>query len=361
MFNIFFYTKYSLTLLILDKNEIREYLLSMNTVELSLQKIYDLALSTLKFNGCDNMNAEAVAGTVTDAERDGSVSHGLFRIPGYVASLKSRKVKGNARPSNKFLTQNAIRVDGDYGFAPTSIKVGIPALIETTAKHGVGVLTITNTHHFAALWHETETLAEKNLIGIACTAYKPSVAPAGAKKPLFGTNPISFAWPRKNNTPVVYDMATSTMAMGEVQVAARDGHKIPFGTGLNKDGKKTDNPNEIANGGVLLTFGDYKGSAIAMMIELLAAGLVGDLFSFEAAKQDNNDGGPARGGEFIMALSPELIAGKNWNEHSEKFFQQMKGLEGVRLPGERRHKNRLDKGPRSINKELVENIISLSK
>ena len=78
---------------------------------------------------------------------------------------------------------------------------------------------------------------------------------------------------------------------------------MPFGTGLNKDGKKTDDPNDIANGGVLLTFGDYKGSAIAMMIELLAAGLVGDLFSFEAAKEDNNDGGPTRGGEFIMALS----------------------------------------------------------
>jgi len=197
----------------------------MNKIDLSLEEIYNLALKSLKFYGCDDMNAEAVAETVTNAERDGSISHGLFRIPGYVASLKSQKVKGNARPSNKFLTQNAIRVEGDYGFAPTAIKVGIPALIETTEKHGVGVLTITNTHHFAALWHETESLAEKNLIGIACTAYKPSVAPAGAKKPLFGTNPISFAWPRKNNTPVVYDMATSTMAMGEVQVAARDGHK----------------------------------------------------------------------------------------------------------------------------------------
>ena len=106
-------------------------------------------------------------------------------------------------------------------------------MIKTSSKYGVGILTITNTHHFAALWHETEALAENNLVGIACTAYKPSVAPAGAKKPLFGTNPISFAWPRKNNTPVVYDMATSTMAMGEVQVAARDGHKVPFGTGLN--------------------------------------------------------------------------------------------------------------------------------
>ena len=333
----------------------------MTTTDLSLREIYDLAIKTLRFNGCDELNAEAVAHTVTNAERDGSVSHGLFRIPGYIAALKSKKVKGDARPRNNFLTQNAIRVEGDYGFAPTAIGVGIPALVDVTKKHGVGVLTLTNIHHFAALWHETEALAENELIGIACTAYKPSVAPAGAKKPLFGTNPISFAWPRKNNTPVVYDMATSTMAMGEVQVAARDGHKVPYGTGLNKDGEKTDDPSEIANGGVLLTFGDYKGSAIAMMIELLAAGLVGDLFSFEAKEADNNDGGPARGGEFIMALSPELIAGQNWNEHAEKFFEQMTSLEGVRLPGERRHKNRLDTGSRSINTELVNKIISLSE
>jgi len=331
----------------------------MNTTKLTLDEIYKLALKTLKLNGCDDFNAEAVANTVTNAERDGSISHGLFRIPGYVASLKSKKVKGNSKPYNSFLTQNAICVEGDYGFAPVAIQTGIPALIETTNKHGVGVLTIKNTHHFAALWHETETLAEQNLIGIACTAYKPSVAPAGAKKPLFGTNPISFAWPRKNNFPVVFDMATSTMAMGEVQVAARDGHKVPFGTGLNKEGEKTDDPSQIANGGVLLTFGDYKGSAIAMMIELLSAGLVGDLFSFEAKEEDNNDGGPARGGEFIMALSPELIAGQNWNEHAEKFFDQMTSLEGVRLPGQRRHNNRSNKGPREINSSLLEKINSL--
>ena len=331
----------------------------MNTTSLELNKIYDLAYNVLKKHGCDEFNADLVATTVTHAERDGSVSHGLFRIPGYVSSLKSKKVNGVSRPSNKFLTQNAIRVEGDLGFAPVAIRVGLPELVKTTNKHGVGVLTITNTHHFAALWHETEFLAENNLIGIACTAYKPSVAPAGAKKPLFGTNPISFSWPRKNDTPVVFDMATSTMAMGEVQVAARDGHKVPFGTGLDKEGNKTDDPSLIANGGVLLTFGDYKGSAIAMMIELLAAGLVGDLFSFEAKEEDNNDGGPARGGEFIMALSPELIAGENWNEHAEKFFLQMKSLDGVRLPGERRHRNRLDKGPRQINSQLIDKINSL--
>ena len=333
----------------------------MTESTLTLEEIYNLALKTLIFNGCDKFNAEAVSTTVSDAERDGSVSHGLFRIPGYVAALRSKKAKGNSQPSNIMLTQNAIRVDGDYGFAPVAIKVGIPKLVEITNKHGVGVLTITNTHHFAALWHETESLAKENLIGIACTAYKPSVAPAGAKKPLFGTNPISFAWPRKNKNPVVYDMATSTMAMGEVQVAARDGHKVPFGTGLNKDGEKTDDPNEIANGGILLTFGNYKGSAIAMMIELLSAALIGDLFSFEAKEIDNKDGGPARGGEFIMALSPQLIAGNDWNEHAEKFFEKMTSLEGVRLPGQRRHTNRNDTGPRKINTALVEKIENLSK
>ena len=75
---------------------------------------------------------------------------------------------------------------------------------------------------------------------------------------LFGTNPISFAWPRPGKTPVVFDMATASMAMGEVQVAKREGHKVPLGTGLNKDGKETTDPGEIADGGVLLPFGGIK-------------------------------------------------------------------------------------------------------
>jgi len=331
----------------------------MYTVSLTLEEIYNLAKQALEFNGCDELNAKAVADIVHRAEQDGSVSHGLFRIPGYVASLKSKKVNGTARPKIKELSQNAIQIDGDYGFAPLAINTGIPALVKITKKFGVGILTITNTHHFAALWPETEALAEQNLIGLACTAYKPSVAPAGAKKALFGTNPISFAWPRPGKSPAVYDMATSTMALGEVQVAARDGHEVPLGTGLDKDGELTKDPSKIADGGVLLTFGGYKGSAIAMMIELLSAGLVGDLFSFEAAEKDNNDGGPARGGEFIMSISPEIIAGKNWDDHSETFFKKFLNLEGVRLPGQRRHKNRESNKPREINKELIEKINKL--
>ena len=237
---------------------------------------------------------------------------------------------------------------------------GLPELIRTAKENGVAVLAINNSHHMAAMWPETETVAEAGLVAFACTSYKPAVAPAGAIKPLFGTNPISFAWPRPGKTPVVFDMATASMAMGEVQVAKREGHKVPLGTGLTKEGKETTDPGKIADGGVLLPFGGYKGSGIAMMVELLAGALVGDNFSFETAAKDNNDGGPPSGGEFILAISPEKISGSGWNKHADEFFNKMKSMEGVRLPGERRHKNRLDKGPRKINEELVNKIKSLS-
>ncbi len=138
------------------------------------------------------------------------------------------------------------------------------------------------------------------------------------------------------------------------------GTKFLLGTGLNKEGKQTTDPGEIADGGVLLPFGGYKGSAIAMMVELLAGALVGDNFSFETAAKDNKDGGPPSGGEFILAISPEKMAGSNWANHSNDFFDKMKSMEGVRLPGERRHKNRLDTGPRKINEELVKKIKGLS-
>jgi len=332
----------------------------MAATSLSLDEIYNLAKKTLLFNGCDEENANILSDTIMRAERDGSLSHGLFRLPAYVASLKSKKVNGKARPELKNIAPSIIKVLGNNAFAPMVLSVGLPAIIDLAKKTGVAVLAITNSHHMAALWPETEAIAEAGLVGFACTSYKPAVAPAGATKPLFGTNPISFAWPRPGKTPVVYDMATASMAMGEVQVAKREGHKVPLGTGLNKDGKETIDPGEIADGGVLLPFGGYKGSSIAMMVELLAGALLGEWFSFETKEHDNNDGGPPKGGEFILAISPDKITDSDWDKHADQFFKKMSEMDGVRLPGERRHKNRLDLEPREINSDLIKKIKSLS-
>ncbi|MGB2233972.1 MAG: Ldh family oxidoreductase [Candidatus Puniceispirillum sp.] len=330
----------------------------MGVVKLTLEDISALIMRVMLSNGCDDANAEALADIMTRAERDGSHSHGLFRVPGYVKALRSGKVDGKAKPTVKKITPAVIQVDGHGCFAPIAQAAGLPVLAEAAKEIGIGALSLIGVHHFASLWPETEYLADRGLVGIACTAYMPAVAPAGSKTALFGTNPISFAWPRPGSTPVVYDMATASMAMGDIQIAARDGRSVPEGTGLDQDGNQTTDPAKIAKG-VLLPFGGYKGSAISMMVELLAAGLTGEQFSFEAKENDNADGGPARGGEMILAMSPDIIAGSGWPEHVEAFVAKLDAMDGVRLPGARRHKNRLDTGAREVNAALLETIEGL--
>lgn len=331
----------------------------MTTTAMTLDEIHELAMSCLMHNGADEANARPVADNMTGAERDGSMSHGLFRLPAHITALRSGKVKGAARPSLEAVTPSLIRLDGGNCFAPVAQAMGIPKLADAARETGVGVLAMRGIHHMAALWPEVEMLAGQGLVGMACVCYMPAVAPAGASRALFGTNPLAFAWPRPGSTPVVFDMATAAMAMGEVQIAARDGHDVPPGTGLDKNGQPTTDPGEIADGGVLLPFGGYKGSAIAMMVELLAAGLIGESFSFEARERDNGDGGPPQGGQFLLALSPERIAGPGWAEHGNGFLDKMSAMDGVRMPGERRHKNRLSDAPRQINTALVDKIRSL--
>ena len=211
----------------------------MSTVSLKLDEIYDLAKKTLLANGCDDDTASILSDLIRNAERDGSLSHGLFRLPAYISGLKSGKINGKGKPEVKKISPTVIKVQGNNCLAPVVLNKGLPELAKAAKENGVAVLAINNSHHMAAMWPETEKLAEEGLVAFACTSYKPAVAPAGAIKPLFGTNPISFAWPRPGKTPVVYDMATASMAMGEVQVAKREGHKVPLGTGLNKEGKET--------------------------------------------------------------------------------------------------------------------------
>lgn len=329
------------------------------TVALDLTDIEELAAACLRRHGCDEANAGAVARSMAAAERDGAVSHGLFRLPGHVASLTSGKVNGRARPQEETLTPAAVRLDGDRGFAPLALEHGIPVLAEAAGQLGVAVLCIRNSFHFAALWPEVEALAERGLVGLACTAHTPMVAPHGARVPFFSTNPVAFAFPRPGADPYVFDLATAAKARGDIGVAARDGVPVPEGVGLDAKGNPTTDAAAIHQGGTILAFGGYKGSAIATMVELLAAGLVGDYFSYEAGEADNGDGGPAIGGEFILALSPDVLAGAGWADHVDGFLSELSSLEGVRLPSARRFARRRDPGARSVDAELVQTIRDL--
>lgn len=329
---------------------------------LSINEVHDIAHTCLTAHGCDDENAGALADTMTAAEADGASGHGLFRLPGYVAALKSGKVDGSARPSIEHVTPSMLRVDAHGGFAPLPLAMSRQALIDAAHSQGIAMAAMVRVHHFAALWIEVEALASAGLAVFACTAYMPSVSPAGGNKPLYGTNPLAFGWPRGDEPPMVFDMATAAMARGEVMVAARDGHAVPEGVGLDKNGNPTTDAQAIIDGGQLLPFGGYKGSGIAMMVELLAAGLIGERFSFEAAEADNKDGGPPRGGEFILAIDPSKLGGDDWLNHGEAFFERYLGIDGTRLPGARRLANRAANHSDGVevNDELLAKIKDLT-
>jgi delta1-piperideine-2-carboxylate reductase len=309
----------------------------MSRTRLTLDEVHALSMNALTANGADQENAEAVTHFMWAAERDSCHSHGLFRLPGYVASLKSGKVNGKSRPKVEDLTAAAIRVDGDNGYAPMALKVGREPLVNRTRETGIAACAIRNTYHFSALWVETAALAEQGVVAIAMTSAMPMVAPAGGIKPLFGTNPFSFAWPRKGKPPMVFDMATAAMARGEIQVAAREGHKVHDGAGIDPEGNPTNDPNEILEG-AQLAFGGTKGALLSLMVELMAGPMLGENFSVEQKEADNGDGGPARGGEFLIAIDPVRLSGNaSVDDHAEKLFATLLAQPGTRLPAERRY------------------------
>ena len=313
----------------------------MSTTNMTEQEVQVLVENCLTANGCNSENAAAVGRTIAAAERDGCASHGLFRMPGYIASLRSGKVNGSAKPSITKISPAVIKVDGDHGYAPLALEAGREALIQAARENGIAAMALVNVHHFAALWVEVEPIAEAGCAAMAFTTYKPAVVPAGAKQPLFGTNPMCFGWPRGDQPPMVFDQASASMARGEVMIAARDGHSVPLGTGVDADGNPTTEPAKIIDGGALLPFGGHKGSTIAMMIELLVAGLTGMDFSYEAQANDNNDGGPPNGGEFMLAIDPSRFGdADSWLQHSESFLARLAGMEGAHMPGNRRYANR---------------------
>jgi LDH2 family malate/lactate/ureidoglycolate dehydrogenase len=312
-------------------------------VTMTLNEVHALALSVCLTHGVAEAHARAIADTVTAAERDDCKSHGLFRIPGYMKSVRSGKVSKDAVPALKQLAPGVIQIDANYGFAPLALQTGRAPLIEKARSQGIAALAIINSYHFAALWPEVEALAEHGLVAFAWVCAMSYVAPAGGIKPLYGTNPMAFAWPRTGQPPLVFDQASSASARGEIMIHQRDGHAIPEGWAIDADGKPTTDP-AAALAGAQLTFGGYKGAAIALMIELLAGALVGDVFSFEASERDNKDGGPPVGGEFIIAIDPARCIGSGNREaqlaHSEKLFAKILQQDGARLPSERRYRAR---------------------
>jgi len=331
---------------------------------LSWQELFDLARGFLTAHGLSRAQADALAGALCKAERDGCRSHGLQRLPGTVETMAHPAFNRNADPVPQALTPAITRVDADYGFSILAAERGLPLLVAGARRLGVAVLAVNNGFHSTALWPLVEEIAGHGLAGLSMNPTHDWVAPAGGTAGALGTNPIAFSWPRRGRPPYVFDFATSAAARADIALHRQEGRALPPGWGLDGDGRPSTDPAAVL-AGAMLPFGGHKGSALATMIELLAGPFIADRTSRQSAAFDGGAKAAPCHGELVVAFDPALVgtalgADDASEAAAEDLFSRIE-RQGARLPGARRHAARALSESRGIGipKPLYERVLSM--
>ncbi|HEY9011462.1 MAG TPA: Ldh family oxidoreductase, partial [Devosia sp.] len=267
------------------------------TVRVPFDELVRLLRAIFLRHGCSEHVATLLAENMAGAERDGAHSHGIFRIKGNLGSLDSGWVDGKAVPLLDDVAPGMLRADGRNGFSLPVLAMAAEPLITKARTNGIAMLTVRKAHHFSAVWPDIEPFAREGFIAMAMINSMASVVPHGGHRKVYGTNPFGFAAPRMGTDPLVFDQASSAMANGDVQIARREGRQLPPGTGVDRNGSPTTDPNAVLEGGALLPFGGHKGSSIAMMMEIMGAALAGGDYSFEIDWSNHPGAATPHGGQ----------------------------------------------------------------
>jgi (2R)-3-sulfolactate dehydrogenase (NADP+) len=301
---------------------------------LALAEAEDLALRTLQRCKTSEANAKSVARAITWAEADGLKGHGLSRLPSYGAQAKIGKVDGFAEPAVTRPKPGIVAIDAAHGFAFPALDAAVAALPEAARSQGIAAAPIRRSHHCGAAGHPAECLAEEGLVALLFANTPAAIAPWGGAKPLFGTNPIAFACPLREGPPLVVDLSLSKVARGNILAAKQRGEAIPEGWALDEAGQPTTDPSAALKG-TMLPLGDAKGTALALMVEILAAGLTGATYAAEASSFLDDRGGPPGTGQLILALDPGAF-GESARARFGALARAIEDQPGARLPGRRR-------------------------
>lgn len=285
--------------------------------------------------GASPANAASVAWALVMAEADGLKGHGLSRVPTYLAMLKSGKIDGQVVPKASRPKPGVLAIDAGHGFAYPAIDLAIAGIPDLARDQGIVAAPIRRSNHCGAAGLHVERLAEQGLVALLFANTPGAIAPWGGSKPVFGTNPIAFAAPLAGREPVVIDMALSKVARGPIVAAKQKGQAIPEGWALDVHGKPTTDA-AAALAGTMVPLGDAKGATLAMMVEILAAALVGAHFGFQASSFLDAEGGPPDTGQLILAIDPHAMGGNWFDERMRALVHAIEAQEGTRLPGVRR-------------------------
>ena len=307
----------------------------MSNVTLSLVQTRTLIKAAFTASRTSEANAVSVAEALAAAEALGQTGHGLRRVTAYCAQAKSGKVDGFAEPGAQQTAPSILLIDAANGFAYPAIDKAMQLLPPLAGQQGMAMAGIRRSHHCGVMGVVVERLAEAGLVALMVANTPAAIAPWGGRTPLFGTNPIAFAAPLAGEAPLVIDLSLSRVARGKIMAAKQKGETIPEGWALDVDGNPTTDP-QAALDGTMVPLGEAKGTALALMVEMLSAGLIGANYAYEASSFFDADGPPPGVGQTIIAISPERFGGADALARFAEMAERVASDPGARLPGRRR-------------------------
>jgi len=308
-----------------------------DTVTFTRAELEELMFAALVKSNISGENARCVAKALLAAEIDGRKGHGVSRLPTYAGQAISGKCDGMAEADIMEDLPGALTIDVKHGFFYPAFDLALDHVPQKARANGIAAVAFHNSHHCGVLGHHVERVAELGLVALVMGNTPQAMAPWGGRKPIYGTQPLAFASPRKDDLPLVMDMALTQVARGDIMLAKQAGKPIPEGWATDARGNPTTDPEVALGEGVFLPVGGAKGAALGLMVEILAAPLTGSAFSTEASSFFTTTGEPPSVGQFLIAIDPEAFSGRDhFLDRVEAIMENITVQEGARIPGARR-------------------------
>ncbi|MBA3451395.1 MAG: Ldh family oxidoreductase [Chloroflexia bacterium] len=289
----------------------------------------------LRAAGTPTATAEIVADSLISANLAGHDSHGVLRLPSYLASASQGQVQPDAVATLVSESGATAIVDGAHGWGQPAMWLATHAAIDRAREHGLGAAVVHRCYHIGRVAPYVEAVANEGMIGQAMANAAPAVAPFGGRARVMGTNPFAWAVPRaEGSPPVCLDVATAGIAEGKLRVARARGFPVPAGNIVDRDGRATTEPGDFYAGGALLAFGGHKGSGLSLLAQFVGRGLAG-------LDPSGYDGPRGINGPFILAIDISRFtdlntfrAGAEAQCDAVTGSHPAEGVDAVLLPGQ---------------------------
>ena len=292
--------------------------------------------------GLNQDHAKISAKALINAELVGAYGHGLSRLKMYCDRISKKVINPKPKIKIKKISQSISHIDADDSIGFVAADMAIKKAISNAKKTGIGLVAVRNSGHYGLSGYYAEQAVKKNLVTMIYTNAPPAIAPHGAIKSLFGTNPICFGTPSGSKAPFILDTSISMINRGKIRFASKNNQKLPIGVALDKFGKPTTDANKALKG-VQLPIAGFRGSGLAWMVDILSGVITGGNHAGRVKDPFEDFTGPQNIGHLFITFKTNLFV-KDYNQRIKdnikrvKRLPKVKGIKEIMYPGQNKYK-----------------------